>query len=136
MTLRHKKSKTSRGRGTRTHCHGNTKNRRGRGSRMGNPHIKSKGGGQRNRMHLLKYMPEKVNKKGFKSIYKKEKSVNISELGKLSSEPEIDVTKFGYQKILGRGELDSKIKKVKAKKFSEKALDKIKKAGATAETIG
>ena len=135
MTLRHKK-KTGKYRGTRTCGGGNTKNRRGRGSRMGNPHIKSKGGGQRNKLHILKYMPEKLKKKGFKSIYKKEKSINLSELVKLSFEPEINITKFGYQKVLGRGELSSGIKKIIAKKFSKKAQEKIEKAGATAETIG
>jgi len=136
MTQRHKKKRTSKYRGTRTCGGGNTKNRRGRGSRMGRPNIKSKGGGQRNKLHVIKYMPEKLKKKGFTSIHKKGKSINLSRLTKLSKETEINVTKFGYLKVLGGGELDKSIKKIVANQFSKKALEKIEKSGAKAVTVG
>ena len=103
---------------------------------MGRPHIKSKGGGQRNKQHLYKYQKDRLHKKGFKSIYKKGKSINISNLSKLSKESEINIIKFGYSKVLGNGELDNSIKKVIAKSFSKKALEKIEKAGAVAEILG
>jgi len=136
MSIRHKKTHTMKYRGTRTCGGGNTKNRRGRGSRMGRTHVKSRGGGQRNKMHVFKYEKERMYRKGFKSIHKKGNSINLSSLHKISPDKEIDVTKFGYDKVLGGGELDSNIKKIIAKQFSAKALEKIKKSGAVAEAIG
>lgn len=135
MTMRHKR-KITKQRGTRTCGGGNKKNRRGSGSHMGNPHIKSKGGGQRNFMHLMKYMPEKLKQKGFLSLRKKVKAINLDDLQKLTDEIEIDVTDFGFNKVLGGGELDKRIKKVSSVSFSAKAIEKIKKAGAKAVKIG
>ena len=43
--------------------------------------------------------------------------------------PVIDVTKHGYFKVLGKGDLPSRPVIVKARYFSKSAEDKIKKAG-------
>ena len=47
---------------------------------------------------------------------------------------EIDVTEFGYEKVLGKGKLDFGIK-VKAKSFTDIAESKISEAGGEAITL-
>jgi len=134
MVLRHKRKITKK-RGMRTPGTGNTKNKRGKGSRMGNPHKKSKGGGSRNFLHLVKYMPEKLHKRGFKRPNRKKyKAINLSELEKMG-ETEIKLLALGYHKVLGKGKITKPLK-IKALMFSKTAKDKIEKAGGQAIEIG
>ena len=104
--------------------------------------IKSYEGGQ---MPLFRRLP----KRGFNSMYKKEKNVainlnNISKLidtKKLDSSKTIDLRKFLLKskvpkkvkvKVLGTGEIKMKVS-ISADKFSKSAQDKIEKAGGTIE---
>ncbi len=135
MVVRQKR-KINKKRGFRTPGTGNTKNKRGRGSRMGNPHVKSKGGGSRNFMHIVKYMPERLIRKGFHNpTSKKVKGINVCDLDKLTKNKEIDLSKFGYQKLLGKGSIKNAIT-VKAQSFTKSAEEKINKAGGKIINLG
>ena len=104
--------------------------------------IKSYEGGQ---MPLYRRLP----KRGFNSLYKKEKNVainlhNISKLidsKKLDSTKKIDLRKFLLKpktpkklkvKVLGTGDIKIKVSII-ADKFSKSAQSKIEKAGGTIE---
>ena len=106
--------------------------------------IKSYEGGQ---MPLYRRLP----KRGFNSLYKKEKNVainlhNISKLidtKKLDSTKKIDLRKFLLKpkmpkklkvKVLGTGDIKIKVSII-ADKFSKSAQSKIEKAGGTVELI-
>ncbi|MEC8074395.1 MAG: 50S ribosomal protein L15 [Pseudomonadota bacterium] len=106
--------------------------------------IKSYEGGQ---MPLYRRLP----KRGFNSLYKKEKNVainlhNISKLidtKKLDSTKKIDLRKFLLKpkmpkklkvKVLGTGDIKIKVSII-ADKFSKSAQSKIEKAGGTIELI-
>ena len=125
---------------------------RGRGSGLGktsgrgeNGQLKHSGGGkgplfEGGQMPLLRHLP----KRGFTSPFKKEYSVvNVQALDVLDANTVVDaqlllekgiinkIAKDGL-KILGNGEL-TKALTVKANKFTETAINKIKKAGGTVE---
>ena len=106
--------------------------------------IKAYEGGQ---MPLYRRLP----KRGFNSIYKKEKNVainleNIVKLinsKKLDSSKTIDLRQFFLSKkapkkikvkVLGTGEISSKVT-ILADQFSKSAKDKIEKAGGTIEIV-
>lgn len=106
--------------------------------------IKAYEGGQ---MPLYRRLP----KRGFNSLYKKEKNVainlgNISKLidsKKLDPSKSIDLRKFLLNaktpkkikvKVLGTGELTSKVS-IQADQFSKSAQEKIEKAGGKIEII-
>ena len=106
--------------------------------------IKAYEGGQ---MPLYRRLP----KRGFNSLYKKEKNVainlgNISKLidsKKLDSSKSIDLRKFLLNaktpkkikvKVLGTGELTSKVS-IQADQFSKSAQEKIEKAGGKIEIV-
>jgi len=86
----------------------------------------------------------RLPKRGFKNIFREEYAIiNIGRLAKMegdSFDPErlIElgvVKKIGAGlKVLGTGDIDRKLT-VRAHKFSQSALDKIQKAGGTAEVI-
>lgn len=86
----------------------------------------------------------RLPKRGFTNIFREEYAViNLGRLAKLegnSFDPDKlmelgIVKKLGAGlKILGTGDVDRKLT-VRAHKFSQSALDKIKKAGGTAEVI-
>jgi len=83
-------------------------------------------------MHMIKYMPDHFGKHGFKrhpSIVKQNKTINIGDLEKkFPGKNEIDLTKEGYDKLLGSGILNKKLK-IKVDEASEKAILKIKDKG-------
>jgi large subunit ribosomal protein L15 len=83
-------------------------------------------------MHLNKYMPDHLGAYGFKrppSIVKKDKTINVGQLEeKFPGKKDIDLTKEGYDKLLGAGKLNSKLK-IKVEKVSQHAIDKIKEKG-------
>jgi large subunit ribosomal protein L15 len=83
-------------------------------------------------MHMVKYMPDHFGKHGFKrpqSIVKKDKIINVGQLEvKFPGKKDIDLGKEGYDKLLGGGSLNSKIK-IKVNSASFKAVEKIKEKG-------
>ena len=128
-----KRRKSVKMRGQKTHGHGSKKKRRGKGSRGG----KGFGGGLKHKkLWVMKHDPEHFGKRGFKSLRKKgfspeTKAINLRDLVKLTSETEIDVSKLGYDKVIGSGKLEKPLV-IKARKFSEGAKEKIEKAGGKA----
>ncbi len=131
MVVRRRK-KIRKKRGSRT-C-GWGKNHRGAGSRGGRgkagmlKHMKS---------WMLKYEPDHFGKKGFKvppAAKKELKAINLRDVDNLAkklNKKEIDLSEFGYDKVLSKGELSQPLI-IKAKKFSKKAKEKIEKAGGKA----
>lgn len=117
-------------RGHRTHGYGSQKKHRGKGSRGGRGMAGSEG---HRRTFLLKYAPGHHGKKGFKSkTGKKLRTINLRELEKLAgASKKIDLTSLGYDKVLGTGDIKSKLE-VKAYHFSAKAKERIEKAGGKA----
>ena len=83
-------------------------------------------------MHMIKYMPDHFGKHGFKrpqGILKEDKIINVGELEeKFPGKKEIDLEKEGFDKLLGSGNLKSKMK-IKVNSASEKAIEKIKEKG-------
>ena len=120
--------------------HGKTATRGSKGQRAGTGFGQKRGfeGGQ---MPLHRRLP----KRGFTNIFKKEYAiVNLGRLEKLEGDSfTVDslielgvVKKLGEGlKVLGTGELTRKIT-VEAHQFSKSALEKIQKAGGTAQVIG
>ena len=123
--MRRHKPKIYRMRGKRTHGGGASKNRRGKGSRM--THRRTFG---TNIAHVRKYEPWRINKKGFVSLNKKQKGINLDDIDKIADK-EIDITALGFGKVLGGGVLSRPIK-IKAHSFSKKAKERIEKAGGEA----
>ncbi|MEK6934472.1 MAG: uL15m family ribosomal protein [Nanoarchaeota archaeon] len=132
MTVR-KRKKNTRQRGSKTHGYGAMKKHRGAGSRGGRGMA---GTGKRadtkkpsviNKFTLKNYF----GKFGFKRPQKlnlKVKTINIGELN--YKETDIDLTKLGYTKLLGKGKLNKK-HNIKVKSFSKSAKIKVEKAGGT-----
>jgi large subunit ribosomal protein L15 len=120
--------------------HGKTSTRGSKGQRAGTGFGQKRGfeGGQ---MPLHRRLP----KRGFTNIFKKEFAiVNLVQLEKLEGDAfTVDslrelglVKKLGEGlKVLGNGTLTRKIT-VEAHHFSKSALEKIQKAGGTAQVIG
>jgi large subunit ribosomal protein L15 len=83
-------------------------------------------------MHMLKYMPDHFGVHGFKrpqSVIKRNKTINIGELEeKFPGKNSIDLEKEGFDKLLGSGVINSKIK-IKVNSASEKAIEKVKEKG-------
>ena len=83
-------------------------------------------------MHMVKYMPNHFGKSGFKrpqSIIKKDKTINVGQLEELfPGKNDIDLGKEGFDKLLGGGKLNNKIK-IKVDSASEKAVEKVKDKG-------
>src|SRR5262249_38401511 len=96
----------------------------------------------------VKTMQEHFGKTGFKTHHRKEVSViNLDQLERISEKLveekkavkegdviKIDVTKLGYQKVLGSGKL-SKPLIVQEKVFSKSAEKKLNEIGGKAEKI-
>ncbi len=144
INIKNHKSKKRVGRGIGSGL-GKTSGRgiKGQKSRSGVA-IKSYEGGQ---MPLYRRLP----KRGFNSLYKKEKNVainlhNISKLieaKKIDSSKSIDLRKFLLKaktlkkvkvKVLGTGDIKIKVN-IMADKFSKSAQEKIEKAGGKIELI-
>ena len=83
-------------------------------------------------MYMTKNIPNHFGRHGFKrpqSIVKKDRTINVGDLEKeFSGKKEIDLTKEGFDKLLGGGKLNSKLK-VKVEKASQSAIDKVKEKG-------
>ena len=83
-------------------------------------------------MYMTKYMPDHFGRYGFKrpqSIVKKDKIINVGQLEEMfPGKNNIDLGKEGYDKLLGGGNLSSKIK-IKVDNASGKAVEKVKDKG-------
>jgi large subunit ribosomal protein L15 len=122
------RTKTKKFRGSMTHGKGK-KAGRGAGLRGG----KGNAGLLKHRyMHMVKNMPDHFGKHGFKrhpSIINKNKIINIGQLeDTFPGKNEIDLTKEGFDKLLGSGSINKKLK-IKVNEASEKAIEKIKEKG-------
>jgi large subunit ribosomal protein L15 len=118
------RKKTKKFRGSRTHGKGK-KAGRGAGLRGG----RGNAGLLKHRyMYMVKNMPDHFGKHGFKrhqSIRKREKTINVGQLEeKFEGKKDIDLTKEGFDKLLGGGKISSSLK-IKVKAASQKAIDKI-----------
>jgi large subunit ribosomal protein L15 len=127
-----KRKKVRKLRGSRTHGWG--KNHRGAGSRGG----RGKAGMLKHRKSwMLRYEPDHFGKVGFKvppEAKKRLKAINLRDIDNLAKKlgkNEIDISEFGYDKVLSKGDLTQPLT-IKAKKFSKKAKEKIEKAGGKA----
>ena len=120
-------------RGSHTHGYGSKKKHRGGGSKGGKGLA---GKFKHKKIFAMKYQPERFVKKRFKSMRQKNlapmiRAINLRDIGKLSDKEEIDVTEFGYDKVLAAGALARPVT-IKARLFSEYAVQKIEKAGGKA----
>ena len=83
-------------------------------------------------VYMIKNMPDHFGRHGFKrpqGVIKKDKTINVGELeDKFPSKKDIDKEKEGFDKLLGGGKLNSKLK-IKVDSASEKAIEKIKEKG-------
>ncbi|MFH7865250.1 MAG: uL15 family ribosomal protein, partial [Candidatus Aenigmatarchaeota archaeon] len=105
------------------------KKHRGAGSRGG----RGKAGMLKHKKSwMIKYEPDHFGKRGFKSVQRKEiKCINLYELEELARKnnlKEINISNFGYEKVLGSGKITIPVI-VKANLFSKKAKDKIEAVG-------
>lgn len=132
-----KRKKKEKLRGNRTHGKGNTKNKRGGGSRGGCGRAGS-------RKHKFMLFRNEEAKKGLKPK-KKPKAISLAELEKILAKLElenklsiedgfiiVDGKKLGFGKILSNGEIKRKIKLINAK-ASARARDKIVAVGGIVE---
>jgi len=122
------RTKTKKFRGSMTHGRGK-KGGRGAGLRGG----KGNAGLLKHRyMYMTKNMPDHFGRHGFKRPQKMlydEKIINIGQLEtKFPGKKTIDLTKEGYDKLLGGGKINSKIK-INVNSATIKAIDKIKELG-------
>ena len=140
MTVR-KRKKKNKLRGHRTHGKGDTKNKRGAGSRGG----RGRAGSHKHK--FTKYFGEFGQDK--KKITGKPlgPSLNLDQIDaalpkwmeqkkvvKEGTNIVVDGKKLGFVKIIGRGQLDSKVV-FENVKVSKKALEKLEKSGSTVKGI-
>jgi|SRR3989338_2052998 len=127
-----KRRKVVKLRGTRTHGLG-TKKGRGAGNRGGRGMAGTgKRAGQKKPSILTTYGNSYFGKHGFKrprSSIAIIKTINLDNLKKFSK-ADINLTSLGYNKLLGKGNVDRKYNIV-VEKFSKKAKEKIEKAQGT-----
>ena len=80
-------------------------------------------------MYMNKYMPGHFGVHGFKrpqGILKEDKIINVGEIEeRFPGKKTINLTEEGYDKILGAGQIKSKLK-ITVNSASEKAINKIK----------
>lgn len=130
MTLRFRPKRKGRGAGT---GYGSKKKHRGKGSRGG----KGFAGLHKHKWSwVVSKAPDHYGYKGFVSRRKKEKAINVGDIEKLITDNrnEIDLKKLGYGKLLSRGHVSSALT-VKVVKFSERAKEKIERAGGRIEAV-
>ena len=83
-------------------------------------------------MYMTKYMPDHFGRHGFKrhpSIVKRDITINVGQLEeKFPGKKDINLTKEGFDKLLGGGKINSSLK-IKVNVASQKAIDKIAEKG-------
>lgn len=133
MVVRHRR-KFSRMRGTKSHGWGMKKKHRGGGSQGGKG---MSGMLKHKKSWMLKNDPDHFGRVGFRvpnAVKNEISAITLKDLDALASRlnaNEIDVSKYGYQKVLSTGRLTKPLI-VKAKRFVEKAKEKILEAGGQA----
>ncbi|MHA1594659.1 MAG: uL15 family ribosomal protein [Candidatus Baldrarchaeia archaeon] len=147
MVVRRRK-KSRKMRGSRTHGYGRVGQHRGAGQRGG----RGKSGRHKHLWtYIVKYEPDYFGKHGFTRYFRLVKELSAINVGELDEIAErlakegkaefkddkivIDVTKLGYEKVLGKGKVTRPLI-VKAIEFSEKAAEKIINAGGEVIKIG
>jgi large subunit ribosomal protein L15 len=92
-------------------------------------------GGEKHKwIRTVKYFPDYYGKHGFKRheyITKLMRIINIGQLNELSkkiSKTDLNGPELGFDKVLGKGNIDSALT-VSALEFSKKAIKKIEAAG-------
>lgn len=128
-----KRTKFSRQRASHTHGYGGKKKHRGAGSRGGRGLA---GTGKRGDQKKPSFWKDKkyFGKYGFKKkgIKKDIKAVNLDyieeNINLFLKEGIVDLKQLGYNKLLGRGNVKSKLK-IKVESASAKAIEKVKKTG-------
>lgn len=134
-----KRKKVVKYRGHTTHGGGHRKKRRGAGNRGGRGRA---GSGKKGK--AKKQCFEKLGRRGFvprgslsRRRDKEIRSLNLSQLQILIQKKKltekdgiIDLTFFGYQKLLGTGKTELKLK-IKVNQFSKQAEEKIKAVGGS-----
>ena len=130
MVVRRKKRITKM-RGSRTQGFGSHKKHRGAGSRGG----RGKAGYHKHKKSwIIKNEPNYFGKRGFKVPLAAKKQImsitlkDIDILAKKINKTEIDISEFGFDKVLSTGKLTQPLT-VKAKKIVEKAKKKIEEVG-------
>jgi len=132
--MKAKRKKVIKMRGSHTHGYGMKKKHRGAGSRGGRGFA---GQYKHKKVMIKKKFPERLEKKKFKSLtqrgFRKDiKSINITHLITMSEgKKEIDLATLGFDKLLGKGEINKPIQ-IKAHAFTKLAKEKIEKAGGKA----
>ncbi len=130
----HRVRKIRKKRGARTCGKGSHKKNRGAGSRGGRG---LSGRFKHKKSWAIRFEPEYFIKKGFTIPPKALREVkaitirDIDALAKRLNKTEIDISEFGYGKVISTGELTQPLT-IKAKKFVEKAKQKIESAGGKA----
>ena len=118
-------------RGQKWHGYGAKKKHRGKGSHGGKGYA---GSHKHKWSYIVKYEPEHFGHKGFTSLKKKNKEINIDQLNKLiKNTKEINLNEKGFTKLLGRGNITKSVK-VTVDQCSAMAREKIESAGGTIET--
>ena len=83
-------------------------------------------------MYMTKNMPDHFGRHGFKrpqSIVKNDKAINVGQLEeKFPGKKDIDLEKEGFGKLLGGGNIKSKLK-IKVNSASGQAVEKVKEKG-------
>ncbi len=135
----HKKRKTRKKRGSRTHGYGQVGQHRGGGQRGGH----GKAGLRKHKWtHTIKYAPERLRKHGFKPPKRKEVSaINVGKLDeqidsllenkqvkKTNKGIKVYLNHLGYDKLLGKGQVTHAVI-VQVKSCSKSAAEKIEKVG-------
>jgi len=125
MTIRFRK-KVRKWRGRTSHGWGMKKKHRGGGSLGGRGYA---GRHKHKYSYVTTKAPDWYGRKGFHSLKIKGRAINVGDLEKISNgKTEIDLGALGYSKLLSRGQV-SKPFNIKVGKFTERAKQKIEKAG-------
>jgi large subunit ribosomal protein L15 len=127
--------KVSRMRGSHTHGYGEKKKHRGKGSRGGKGLANIF---KHKRVWVKKKRPDLLKRNiGFKSLQQRGlkdqiKTINVNELVRIlkNADPkkEIKLSDYGYDKLLGSGQINTKLK-IRVNSFTERAEEKVLKAG-------
>lgn len=128
-----KRKKNTRQRGSKTHGWGSMKKHRGAGNRGGRGMAGSgKRAKQKKTERLKVYKNEYFGKRGFnrpQKVIKTIITINLKDLKKLKT-TELNLTKLGYNKLLGKGSVKQKYN-IKVQACSQLAKKRVEEAGGT-----
>jgi|TARA_B100000287_G_scaffold291689_1_gene275022 large subunit ribosomal protein L15 len=89
-------------------------------------------------MTRLKYMPGHWGMHGFNrhpGLRVVNSSINVGQVAEMAEGDSIDLSKMGYDKLLGRGSIDRALN-VTVSEASSRAIEKIESAGGSVQTDG